>query len=97
MPSYVLLANLTDTGARRVRDSTSRLDNAKRLLNDMGGDFKCFFLTMGEFDFVAIYDAPDDAIAARFTLQLGSLGYIRTKTLKAFPEAAYRAIVTSLE
>jgi uncharacterized protein with GYD domain len=51
---------------------------------------------MGEYDFIAVYDAPDDAIAARFTLQLGTLGNVRTKTLKAFPEAAYREIVTSL-
>jgi uncharacterized protein with GYD domain len=43
-----------------------------------------------------VYDAPDDAIAARFTLQVGSFGNVRTKTLKAFPEAAYQEIVTSL-
>ena len=96
MTTYVLLANLTDIGAKNVKDSASRLDHAKRLLKDMGGDFRSFFLTMGEYDFVAVYEAPDDAVAARFTLQLGSLGYVRTKTLKAFPEAAYREIVTSL-
>lgn len=96
MTTYVLLANLTDAGAKSVKESPSRLDTAKRLLKDMGGDLKSFFLTMGEYDFVAIYEAPDDAIAARFTLLLGSLGNVRTRTLKAFPEAAYREIVTSL-
>jgi uncharacterized protein with GYD domain len=45
---------------------------------------------------VAVYEAPDDAVAARFTLQLGMLGNVRTRTLKAFPEAAYREIVASL-
>jgi uncharacterized protein with GYD domain len=29
-------------------------------------------------------------------LLLGTLGAVRTKTLKAFPEAAYRQIVASL-
>jgi uncharacterized protein with GYD domain len=96
MTTYVMLANLTDTGAKNVMDSPRRLDTAKRLLKDMGGEFRSFFLTMGDYDFVAVYEAPDDAIAARFTLQLGSLGNVRTKTLKAFPEAAYREIVTSL-
>jgi uncharacterized protein with GYD domain len=96
MTTYILLANLTDGGAKSIKDSPGRLDSAKRLLKDMGGDFKSFFLTMGEYDFVAVYDAPDDAIAARFTLQLGSFGHVRTKTLKAFPEAAYREIVRSL-
>jgi len=96
MTTYIMLANLTDAGTKSIQDSTRRLDTAKRLLKDMGGEFKSFFLTMGEYDFIAVYDAPDDAIAARFTLQLGSLGNVRTKTLKAFPEAAYREIVTSL-
>jgi uncharacterized protein with GYD domain len=96
MTTYIMLAKLTDAGAKSVQDSPRRVDTAKRLLKDMGGEFKSFFLTMGEYDFIAVYDAPDDAIAARFTLQLGSLGNVRTKTLKAFPEAAYREIVTSL-
>ena len=28
-------------------------------------------MTMGDVDMVAIYEAPDDAVAARFTLQVG--------------------------
>jgi uncharacterized protein with GYD domain len=62
----------------------------------MGGEFKLFFLTMGDYDMVAIYEAPDDTVAARFNLQLGMLGNIRTRTLKAFPEAAYREVINSL-
>lgn len=96
MTTYVLLANLTDSGARSAKDSPARLDTAKRLLKEMGGEIQSFFLTMGDYDFVAIYQAPDDAVAARFTLQLGSLGNVRTKTLKAFPEAAYREIIATL-
>ena len=45
---------------------------------------------------VAIFEAPDDALAARFSLQLGTLGNVRTRTLNAFPEAAYREIISSL-
>ena len=53
-------------------------------------------MTMGQYDLIVIYEAPDDAIAARFTLMLGRLGNVRTKTLKAFPEQAYREIINSL-
>lgn len=96
MTTYVMLAKLTDAGAKAAKDSPTRLDMAKRLLKEMEGEFKSFFLTMGDYDFVAVYEAPDDAIAARFTLQLGSLGNVRTKTLKAFSESAYREIIASL-
>jgi uncharacterized protein with GYD domain len=96
MTTYVLLANWTEQGIRDIKDSPQRLDTAKKMLQDMGGSIRSFFLTMGDFDIVAIYEAPDDAIAARFVIQLGQLGDVRTHTLKAFPEAAYREIVASL-
>lgn len=96
MTTYVLLATWTEQGIRDIKDSPQRLDTAKKMLQDMGGSIKSFFLTMGDYDIVAIYEAPDDAIAARFVIQLGQLGDVRTHTLKAFPEAAYREIVASL-
>ena len=96
MTTYVMLANWTDQGVLKVKDSPRHLDEAKEALNEMSGEFKFFFLTMGDYDIVAIYEAPDDAVAARFNLQLGMLGNVRTRTLKAFPEAAYREIISSL-
>jgi uncharacterized protein with GYD domain len=96
MPTYVMLTHWTEQGMRQVRDSPKRLDTAKRALKEMGGEFKAFYMTMGDYDLVAIYEAPDDAVAARFTLVLGMLGNVRSTTLKAFPEAAYREIVASL-
>jgi len=96
MTTYIMLANWTDRGIHEAKDSPNRLDRTRQLLKDMGGDFKQFFLTMGEHDMVAIYEAPDDAVSARFTLQLGMLGFVRTRTLKAFPEPAYREIMRSL-
>jgi uncharacterized protein with GYD domain len=91
-----MLAKWTEKGIQSVKDSPRRLDMAKKALKEMDGEFKSFFLTMGDYDVVAVYEAPDDAVAARFNLQLGMLGNIRTRTLKAFPEAAYREIITSL-
>ena len=94
--TYILLMNWTEQGARNVRESPKRLDAAKKQLADMGGSFKAFYLTMGECDMVAVVEAPDDAVLARFALMLGAGGSVRTRTLKAFPEFAYREIITSL-
>jgi uncharacterized protein with GYD domain len=96
MPTYIMLANWTDQGAQKVRESPRRLETAKKALSDMGGEVKAFYMTLGEYDLVLIYEAPDDAVAARFSLLLGALGSVRTQTLKAFPEAAYREIIASL-
>jgi uncharacterized protein with GYD domain len=96
VPSYVMLANWTDQGARQVKDSPKRVAAAKKALVEMGGEFKSLYMTMGDYDLVLIYEAPDDAVAARFSLVLAQMGSVRTRTLKAFPEAAYREIINSL-
>jgi uncharacterized protein with GYD domain len=96
MTTYVMLINWTEQGIKSVRESPTRLDAARKLLADMGGSFKDFYLTMGEYDMVVIGEASDDAVMARFALSLGMKGNVRTRTLKAFPEAAYREIINSL-
>jgi len=96
MPTYIALANWTDQGANQIKESPQRVELARKTLNEMGGEFRALYMTMGDYDLVFVYEAPDDAVAARFTLVLGQLGTVRTRTLKAFPEAAYREIINSL-
>jgi uncharacterized protein with GYD domain len=97
MPSYVMLANWTDQGWKTITDAPKRIDAAKKMLSDMGGHLHTLCMTMGEFDMVGIYDAPDDAVAARLSLLLGQLGNVRVTSMKAFPEDAYREIIKSLK
>ena len=96
MPTYIALANWTDRGAQQVKESPKRVDMVRKELKEMGGEFRSLYMTMGDYDLILIYEAPDDAVAARFTLLLGQMGAVRTTTLKAFPEAAYREIMNSL-
>jgi len=97
MPTYIAFGAWTEQGMRAIGDSPNRLDAAKRELEDMGGRFIAFWMTLGEHDMVLVYETPDDAVAARFSLMLNRLGAVRTRTLKAFPEAAYRQVVASLK
>jgi uncharacterized protein with GYD domain len=96
MTTYILMLNWTDQGIKSLRDSPKRLDAAKKSLQAMGGSFKEFYLTMGEYDMVAICQAPDDAVLARFVMTLGMGGSVRTRTLKAFPEFAYRELIATI-
>jgi len=96
MPMYVLLARWTDQGMRTIGDLPKRMDAAKKSLAEMGGQFRSIHMTLGEYDLVATYEAPDDAVAARLMLILGKTGNVRTSSLKAFPEEAFRQIVQSL-
>ena len=96
MATYIILINYTDQGIRNIKDSPKRLDAAKKMLKTMGGEIKDFYLTMGSYDIAIVAEAPSDDVIAKFSLASGSLGNIRTTTLKAFPEAEYRKIVGTL-
>jgi uncharacterized protein with GYD domain len=96
MATYIVLVNWTEKGVQQVKDSPKRLESAKKALHDAGGEVRSVYLTMGEYDLILMCEASDDAVMARFVMQLGMLGFVRTRTLKAFPETAYREIIASL-
>ncbi len=96
MARYIMLVNWTDQGIRNVKESPKRLDAARGVAKGLGADIKEFYLTMGDHDMVVVMDAPNDEAMAKFVLALGSAGSVRTRTLKAFSEAEYRAIIGSL-
>lgn len=96
MSTYIMLINWTDQGIRAVKDSPSRLDAARAALEGVGGKLESFFMTLGGYDMVVVFTAPDDAAAAKFAVGLGQRGNVRTQTLKAFEEAEYRELIGTL-
>ena len=65
MTTYIMLASWTDQGIRGVKELARRFDAAKKVLTEMGGSFQSFYLTMGDYDLVAIYEVPDQAESRR--------------------------------
>ena len=96
MPTYISLGNWTDQGIRNVRDAAKRLDAAKQMMKEAGGELKGFYMTMGAYDLVTIAEAPNDEVVAKILLTIGGLGNVRTVTLLAFTEAETRRIIGSL-
>ncbi len=96
MSAYIMLFNYTDQGLRNIKKSPGRLDAARTVAEELGGKLGDLYLTMGAYDLVAISEFPDDATAATFALRLGAVGNVRTTTVKAFPENAYRKIVEAV-
>lgn len=96
MPTYISLGNWSDQGIRNIKDAAKRLDAAKQMMKDAGGELKAFYMTMGAYDLVTIAEAPNDEVVAKILLTIGGLGNVRTTTLRAFTEAETRKIIASL-
>jgi uncharacterized protein with GYD domain len=96
MTTYLVFVNWTDQGIRSVKDSPKRLDAAKKIIKDMGGELKAFYMTQGNYDAVLIVEMPNDEKLASFILKVATAGNIRTTTLKAYSEEEYRKIISGL-
>jgi uncharacterized protein with GYD domain len=93
MATYILLANFTDQGIRKIADSPKRVDAFKDMAKKCGATVKDVFWTLGEYDIVAVIDAPDDISMTALGLSTGALGNIRTQTLRAFTQADMKTII----
>jgi len=96
MKTYIALVNWTQKGIQEIKESPTRLDKAKAIIAEAGGEMKSFYMTVGRYDMVAIIEAPDDVTYARIMLSMGSKGGVRTDSLSAFPEDEYRKIIAEI-
>lgn len=96
MPTYIVFGDYTGQGIANIKDAPDRLDAVGKLVADHGGEVKAFYLMMGDHDFMAIIDAPNDDTAAKLLLTIGGDGNVRTKSYKVFDEDEFRGIVGSL-
>jgi uncharacterized protein with GYD domain len=86
MSYFVILGNWTDQGIRNIQDAPERAKKVHSMFEKAGGKMQVFY-TLGEYDFVSIVEVPSDEDLMKILLCLGSMGNIRTKTMKAWTEA----------
>jgi uncharacterized protein with GYD domain len=84
MQTYIVLGNFTDQGIRAVKDTTKRASAVKEAARKVGASIKSLYWTLGRYDLVTVIDAPDDESFAALLFSIGSLGNVRTQSLKAF-------------
>ena len=96
MATYIALSRFTDQGIRSVKDTTKRADAVKALAKKFGATAKEFFWTLGSYDVVAVFEAPDDASITALGLAIGAAGNVRTQTLRAFSAEEMNGVLAKL-
>jgi uncharacterized protein with GYD domain len=84
MATYVVLGTFTDQGIRSVKDTVKRAEAFKGLAQKAGAKVKEVYWTLGQYDIMTIVEAPDEEAVTALGLSVGSLGNVRTQTLRAF-------------
>jgi uncharacterized protein with GYD domain len=96
MPTYAVLVNWTDQGIRNVKQTMERTDHGGEIAQKHGVEQKQAYWTVGAYDMVAIFEAPDDEALSAHLLEICSLGNVRTTTLRAYEEEEMSGILQRL-
>ena len=96
MPTYISLVQFTDKGIRAAKETTQRITDWSAKVQSMGVTIKQMYWTLGQYDQVCIFEAPDDETAASVLLSADILGNIRTETFRAFTRAEMERIIANI-
>ena len=84
MPHYVTLMRWTSQGIAGLPAWRERIEEGERIIDEAGGKLVGVYVTLGRYDVVEIFDAPNDETAVEILMKLQRFGAEHTETLKAF-------------
>lgn len=96
MPTYITLMRFTEQGAKDVKGAPRRIESAIKAWELMGGKVLATYFVMGEYDYVAITESPDDEAAVTASLAVSAREHVKTATMRAFPLAEFARLVERL-
>jgi len=96
MPFYIALLKSTSKGYENIATAPDRTAASHRNIDIVGGRTIAFFMTMGRYDWVQIFEAPDDDAMMTYILRARSHGYVNVELLKAFSEEHVSKLIAGL-
>jgi uncharacterized protein with GYD domain len=96
MAGYISLFKYTEKGMSDIKALPDQINTAKQMFQKMGVWLVGVWLTMGQYDGVAVFDAPDDQTMATVLLATEMQGFSATQTMRAFSEDEIAQIVKRL-
>ena len=89
MPKYVVLSTLTDHGLKTLKENPARMLEVNTEISRMGARVLEQWAVLGQYDFVNVIEAPDNATMTRVSVEIGSRGSVRLMTLPAVDAAEF--------
>lgn len=95
MATFISTVKFTAQGITNIQDTCKRADAVKASAKKMGVKVRDVYWTLGAFDGVLLFEAPDDETASAFLVRLGAMGNVQTRTVRAFTAAEMEKILAA--
>lgn len=92
MATYIVLGNYTDQGMRKLKQLAQLRQAGEQWAAAHGGRIISDYTTFGPYDFILTVELPSDEVALEGAFTFGSMGDLRTQTLRAFSAVEAEAV-----
>ncbi len=96
MAGYACLMKFTSQGLANIKDSPERIKQGRALAEKLGAKVVGVWVTMGEYDLIAIGDWPNDQAVATWALSIAKLGNVTTQSMRALSEEEFAQVVAKM-
>ncbi len=92
MPVYIALTTLNENGREAIKTNPKKIKANKSDLEAMGVKVLAQYITLGQYDFVNIFEAKDEKTILKAAVNLSGRGLAHTETLVALTVEDYLKI-----
>jgi uncharacterized protein with GYD domain len=89
-------SELDRQGIRNIEHTTERMDHGGELAQKHGLELERAYWTVGAYDMLTLFEAPDEEALSAYLLEIGSSGNLRITTLRAYEEEEMSGILRRL-
>jgi uncharacterized protein with GYD domain len=93
---FIMSLSFTERGIREIKDDPKRAQAAHDLAKKCGCEIKQVYLTSGEYDLMQIIETTNDDNIAKYALANCSLGFVRSRTVRAWSLDEMTKIISEL-
>src|SRR5438128_4983613 len=93
MATFITTVQFTEQGIKAIWDTCDRAAAFKAAAKKMGVKVTGSYWTLGAFDGLIVFEAPDEATATAAMLHLSSSGNLQTQTARAFDAAEMQKVL----
>ena len=85
MATFIMAMTINPSAKKEHADLSKQINESLDLFAEHGVKIQHLYATMGRYDIIAVFDAPDQTLAFKVASQVATRGILETETWAVIP------------
>ena len=93
MASFMMAMTINPSAKKMHPDISHQIDESLELFTENKIKVQCLYATLGRYDYLAVFDAPDQSLAFKIASAINRKGILETETWPIIPYEDFTQII----